>query len=55
LLGAEAVLVGISPEIAQALVQLGVDLRTITTYANLQKGLQRAFQTIGFRIVRATS
>lgn len=55
LLGTEAVLVGISPEIAQALVQLGVDLRTITTYANLQKGLQRAFQTIGFRIVRATS
>jgi rsbT co-antagonist protein RsbR len=40
LLGAEAVLVGIRPEVAQSLVSLGVDLGDFTTFADLQIALQ---------------
>lgn len=39
LMGAEAVLVGIRPEVAQALVHLGVDLAALRTAATLQDGL----------------
>jgi rsbT co-antagonist protein RsbR len=39
LLGAQVVLVGMSPEVAQTIVQLGVDLRDIITLANLQAGI----------------
>jgi anti-anti-sigma factor len=39
LLGAEVLLTGIQPEIAQTLVQLGVDLRSIKTRSSLQSGI----------------
>jgi len=39
LLGAQCVLVGISPEVAQTLVQLGVDLSQLATRGNLQAGI----------------
>jgi rsbT co-antagonist protein RsbR len=39
LLGANTLLVGIRPEVAQALVELGLDLRQITTYSSLQSGI----------------
>lgn len=39
LLGAQCVLVGISPEVAQTLVQLGVDLSQLATRSNLQAGI----------------
>ncbi|NWF82124.1 MAG: STAS domain-containing protein [Chloroflexi bacterium] len=39
LMGAETLLVGIRPEVAQALVHLGVDLTTLRTAATLQDGL----------------
>ena len=42
LLGAQCVLVGISPEVAQILVQLGVDLRQLATRSNLQAGIAYA-------------
>jgi rsbT co-antagonist protein RsbR len=42
LLGTQAILVGISPEIAQTLVGLGVDFGNITTRATLQNGLEYA-------------
>jgi rsbT co-antagonist protein RsbR len=42
LLGAGSILVGISPEVAQTLVQLGVDLRRLTTSSNLQAGIAYA-------------
>ncbi len=38
-LGAEAVLVGIRPEVAQTLISLGVNLSKITTRADLQSGV----------------
>jgi len=39
LLGAEPMLVGIRPELAQTLVGLGIDLSQLITHANLQSGL----------------
>jgi PAS domain S-box-containing protein len=39
LLGAEVMLTGIQPEVAQTLVQLGVDLRSIITFSSLQNGI----------------
>lgn len=52
LVGAQIVLVGISPEIAQTIVQLGVNLKDIITLANLQQGVQYAFRRVGWSIVR---
>lgn len=43
LLGCESLLVGVSPQIAQTLVVLGVDFSHITTRATLQQGLDHAF------------
>ena len=40
LLGCQSILVGISPEIAQTLVGLGVDFSRIKTLATLQSGLR---------------
>lgn len=42
LLGARVILTGIRPQIAQTLVQLGVDLRGITTHSTLQAGIAAA-------------
>ena len=39
LLGAQVLLVGISPEIAQTIVQLGIDLGSLLTQSTLQAGL----------------
>lgn len=41
LLGAQAVLIGIRPEVAQTLVSLGIDLRTVQTQQDLQTALAR--------------
>jgi ribose transport system substrate-binding protein len=46
LLGAEVMLVGISPEIAQTIVQLGIDLTGLLTQSTLQAGLQYALQRL---------
>jgi len=40
LLGAEAALVGIRPEVAQALVGIGIDLRQMRTYRDLEAALR---------------
>lgn len=42
LLGARVMLTGIRPEVAQALVGLGVDLQGITTHGTLQAGIAQA-------------
>ncbi len=51
LLGSHCVLVGISPEVAQTVVSLGVDLSNIATRANLQSGIEYALQRAGRKIV----
>ena len=42
LLETEAILIGIRPEVAQAIVSLGLDLSAIRTYANLEAALTHA-------------
>jgi anti-anti-sigma regulatory factor len=42
LLGAGVVMTGIQPQIAQTLVQLGVDLSGIQTHGSLQSGIAHA-------------
>ena len=46
LLGAEPVLVGITPEVAQTMVGLGVELGTLVTRADLQSGLEYAVEQL---------
>ncbi len=52
LLGAECVLVGITPEVAQTVVGLGVDLSGLTTRSDLQGGVEYALKVLGQRIVK---
>jgi rsbT co-antagonist protein RsbR len=47
LLGARCVLVGISAEVAQLMVQLGVNIGNITTCSNLQAGITYALDRLG--------
>jgi ABC-type sugar transport system substrate-binding protein len=49
LLGSMVILVGISPEVAQTLVQLGIDLSSIPTYSSLQFGLEYARASVNKR------
>jgi anti-anti-sigma regulatory factor len=51
LLGAHCVLVGISAEVAQTMVHLGVDLEGVETRSNLQSGIEFALQALHLRIV----
>jgi rsbT co-antagonist protein RsbR len=44
LLGAQVVLTGIRPEVAQTIVGLGIDLRSIVTYGSLQTGVAMVLQ-----------
>jgi rsbT co-antagonist protein RsbR len=51
LLGAEVMIVGLSPRTAMTLVQLGLDLAGVTTRASLAKGLELAFARLGLEVV----
>ncbi len=51
LLGAECIVSGISPAIAQTIVHLGIDLSSIQTKATLQESMQYAFQRNNQRVV----
>ena len=46
LLGADVVLTGVRPVIAQTLVHLGIDLSNVTTRASLAAGLRRALEML---------
>ena len=50
LMGAECVISGISPKIAQTIVHLGVELPNVVTRSDLQSGLAYAFEQIGLRV-----
>jgi anti-anti-sigma factor len=51
LLGAEVILVGITPQVAQAVVGLGVDLSAIVTRSDLQSGIEYALGLMEMVIV----
>ncbi len=44
LLGAQVMLTGVRPEVAQLIVGLGIDLSTLLTYGSLQQGVQYALR-----------
>ena len=48
--GCEVILVGISPEIAQTITQLGIDVGSMATLSNLQAGITFALQRRGMAI-----
>jgi rsbT co-antagonist protein RsbR len=52
LMGADCIISGIRPQIAQTIVHLGIDLEGISTKASLADALALALQRTGFRIVR---
>jgi len=52
LLGSRAVLVGISPAMAQALVHLDIDFRRVTTCATLEDGLREVFSRMNYQVTR---
>lgn len=50
LMGAQCVICGVSPKIAQTIVNLGVELPNVTTRIDLQSGLDYAFRQIGITV-----
>jgi len=52
LMGANAIISGIAPKIAQTLVQLGVELGAVYTTATLKDAISLAFDMTGFEVVR---
>jgi rsbT co-antagonist protein RsbR len=51
LMGAKAIVTGVSPEVAQTLVGLGISLGNVTTVAELQGGVDEADRMLGLRVV----
>jgi rsbT co-antagonist protein RsbR len=49
LMGASAIITGLSSRIAQTLVEIGVDLSTMRTVGDLQGGLEEAERLLGYR------
>jgi rsbT co-antagonist protein RsbR len=52
LMGASVIITGLSSEIAQTLVTIGVDLSKMDTVGDLQEGIEEAERLLGFRVVR---
>ncbi len=51
LLGAECVITGIRPDVAQTIVHLGLDLSEVDTLSNLSEGLKWALNRLNMRIL----
>jgi rsbT co-antagonist protein RsbR len=55
LMGADCIISGVRPQIAQTIIHLGVDLSAVTTKATLAAALQIALHRTGATIVRGTA
>lgn len=51
MLGAEVIITGISPDMAQTLVKLDIDLSMVRTKGRLQSGVSEAFRLLGMEII----
>lgn len=51
LLGATAIVTGLSSEIAQTMVNIGVDLGKMNTVGDLQGGIEQAERLLGYKVV----
>jgi rsbT co-antagonist protein RsbR len=51
LLGAMVIVTGLSPEIAQTLVTIGVDLGKMHTVGDLQGGIEEAERLLGYKVI----
>jgi len=54
LLGATVIVTGLSPEIAQTLVTIGVDLGKMNTVGDLQGGIEQAERLLGYKVIPST-
>ncbi len=54
LMGSDAIITGIHPEIARALVSLNIDLTGVTTRSSLSDGLKEAFLRMGIHVGQKT-
>jgi rsbT co-antagonist protein RsbR len=52
LLGATVIVTGLSPEIAQTLVTIGVDLGKMNTVGDLQGGIEEAERLLGYKVAQ---
>ena len=50
LLGSKCVITGINPEVAQSMVQLGMDMSKLVTKRDLQDGLKYGLSTMGYKV-----
>jgi len=50
LLGATVIVTGLSPEIAQTLVTIGVELGKMNTVGDLQGGIEQAERLLGYKV-----
>jgi rsbT co-antagonist protein RsbR len=53
LMGANVIVTGLSSEVAQSLVALGIELTKLNTVGDLQGGLEEAERILGYRVVLA--
>lgn len=51
LMGCECILSGISPSVAQAIIQLGISMANVNTKANLSDALSEAYRLINKKVV----
>jgi len=54
LLGATVIVTGLSPEIAQTLVTIGVELGKMNTVGDLQGGIEQAERLLGYKVIPQT-
>jgi len=52
LMGATVIVTGLSAEVAQALVMIGVDLSRLNTVGDLQGGIEEAERMLGYKVIR---
>ena len=55
LMGATVIVTGLSPDVAQTLVTLGIDVGKLNTIGDLQGGIEEAERLLGYRVVRGAA